>query len=50
MTFAFDISKGEQVEAMVAQAVAHYGRLDVSVNNAALTPDQNLVSEIDEDD
>lgn len=43
-----DISKGEQVEAMVAKAVEHYGRLDVAVNNAALTPDQNLVSEIDE--
>lgn len=44
-----DISKADQVEAMVAKAVELYGRLDVAVNNAALTPDQNLVSEIDED-
>lgn len=44
-----DISKGDQAEAMVAKTVEHYGRLDVAVNNAALTPDQGLVSEIDED-
>lgn len=43
-----DISDAAQVEAMVAKAVELYGRLDVAVNNAALTPDQNLVSEIDE--
>lgn len=44
-----DISKGDQAEAMVAATVKHYGRLDVAVNNAAITPDQNLTSELDED-
>jgi glucose 1-dehydrogenase len=44
-----DISKGAQVEAMVADTVATFGRLDVAVNNAALTPDDKLVSEFDED-
>ena len=44
-----DISKGPQVEAMVADTVAAFGRLDIAVNNAALTPDDKLVSEFDED-
>ena len=44
-----DISNAEQVEAMVAKTVELFGRLDVAVNNAALSPDQNLTSEIDED-
>jgi NAD(P)-dependent dehydrogenase (short-subunit alcohol dehydrogenase family) len=43
-----DISKGEQVEAMVAATVERFGRLDVAVNNAALTPDNAPVSEFDE--
>jgi glucose 1-dehydrogenase len=43
-----DVSKGEDVEAMVAAAVAKYGRLDVAVNNAALTPDQAPIHEFDE--
>ena len=44
-----EISKGAEVEAMVAEAVSAFGRLDVAVNNAALTPDNDLVSEFDED-
>ncbi|MCG2621171.1 SDR family oxidoreductase [Arthrobacter sp. I2-34] len=43
-----DISKGEEVKAMVAAAVEKYGRLDVAVNNAALTPDQAPIHEFDE--
>ena len=43
-----DISDGAQVEAMVAETVATFGRLDAAVNNAALTPDDKLVSEFDE--
>lgn len=31
---ATDVTHTEQVEAMVAQAVAHFGRLDILVNNA----------------
>jgi NAD(P)-dependent dehydrogenase (short-subunit alcohol dehydrogenase family) len=46
---AVDISKSDQVAAMVEQTVATYGRLDVAVNNAAITPDTALVSEFDED-
>jgi glucose 1-dehydrogenase len=44
-----DISKADQVEAMVAETVRHFGRLDGAVNNAALTPDDKLASEFDED-
>ncbi|MCL2466705.1 MAG: SDR family oxidoreductase [Micrococcales bacterium] len=44
-----DISDSAQVQAMVAQTVATFGRLDAAVNNAALTPDDKLVSEFDED-
>lgn len=32
-----DLSQPAQVEAMVARTVAHFGRLDVLVNNAAIT-------------
>jgi NAD(P)-dependent dehydrogenase (short-subunit alcohol dehydrogenase family) len=44
-----DISKSEDVQRMVAETVATFGRLDVAVNNAALTPDNGLASEFDED-
>jgi NAD(P)-dependent dehydrogenase (short-subunit alcohol dehydrogenase family) len=48
-TFVYvDISKSSEVEAMVAQTVETYGRLDVAVNHAALTPDQGLISDFDE--
>lgn len=43
-----DISKSDQVEAMVAAAVERFGRLDAAVNNAALTPDNAPVAEFDE--
>jgi NAD(P)-dependent dehydrogenase (short-subunit alcohol dehydrogenase family) len=33
---ATDVSSAEQVAAMVAQVVAHYGRLDIAFNNAGL--------------
>jgi glucose 1-dehydrogenase len=44
-----DISKADEVERMVADTVAAYGRLDAAVNNAALTPDDRPVSDFDED-
>jgi glucose 1-dehydrogenase len=44
-----DISKSEQVKNMIDATVAKYGRLDVAVNNAALTPDDKAVAEFDED-
>ncbi len=44
-----DISKADQVEAMVKFAVDTYGRLDCAVNNAALKPDNNSFEELDEE-
>ncbi|MFD1066560.1 SDR family NAD(P)-dependent oxidoreductase [Oceanobacillus locisalsi] len=44
-----DISKSEQVQAMVAETVEKFGRLDVAVNNAALTPDNAPAAAFDED-
>lgn len=43
-----DISNSEQVQNMVKAAVEKYGRLDVAVNNAALTPDDKPAAEFDE--
>ena len=34
---------------MVKETVEKYGRLDIAVNNAALTPDDKVVHEFDED-
>ncbi|WP_085992976.1 SDR family NAD(P)-dependent oxidoreductase [Oceanobacillus senegalensis] len=44
-----DVSKSEQVQAMVKFAADTYGKLDVAVNNAALTPDDKPAAEFDED-
>jgi glucose 1-dehydrogenase len=44
-----DISKSDQVQNMVAKTVEKFGRLDVAVNNAALTPDNAPAAEFDED-
>lgn len=44
-----DVSDSAQVKAMVEATVERFGRLDVAVNNAALTPDNGLASEFDED-
>lgn len=44
-----DISKADEVERMVADTVAAYGRLDAAVNNAALTPDDKPAANFDED-
>ncbi len=43
-----DISKSEQVQNLVAKTVEKFGRLDVAVNNAALTPDNAPAAEFDE--
>ncbi len=44
-----DVSNSKQVEALVAETVATYGRLDGAVNNAALKPDNAPVVDFDED-
>lgn len=43
-----DVSNSEQVQAMVQFAVDTYGKLDVAVNNAALTPDDKPADSFDE--
>ncbi len=43
-----DVSKAADVEAMVAAAVDRYGKLDVAVNNAAVTPDTRTIDQMDE--
>lgn len=44
-----DISKSDQAKSMVAKTIEKYGRLDIAINNAALTPDNAPVAEFDED-
>ncbi|NCU18212.1 SDR family oxidoreductase [Bacillus sp. P1(2020)] len=44
-----DVSDSEQVQNMVKGTIEKYHRLDVAVNNTALTPDDKLVSEFDEE-
>ena len=44
-----DISNSAEVKKMVEATVEKYGRLDVAVNNAALTPDDKPTAEFDED-
>lgn len=43
-----DVSKSEDVQAMVAAAVKEFGKLDVAVNNAARSPDKKPLVEMDE--
>jgi NAD(P)-dependent dehydrogenase (short-subunit alcohol dehydrogenase family) len=42
-----DVSDEQQVEAMVASTVAHFGRLDCASNNAALGGGFNLIPDVD---
>ena len=37
-----DVTSGEQVDALVADAVAQFGRLDIMVNNAGITRDATM--------
>lgn len=43
-----DISDAGQVKTMIDETVRTYGKLDVAINNAALTPDDKPVAEFDE--
>jgi len=40
--FAVDVTQRSQIDAMVRQLKAHYGRIDVLVNNAGITLDARL--------
>lgn len=42
-----DVSNEAQVKAMVEKTVEIYGRLDAAVNNAAITPDDKVIAEMD---
>ena len=44
-----DVTEGDQVEAMVGEVVARYGRLDILVNNAGVTRDNFLYKMSDAD-
>ncbi|KAJ9301927.1 hypothetical protein DTO271G3_793 [Paecilomyces variotii] len=44
-----DISKSSDVQRAVQQTVAKFGKLDVAINNAAITPDRTSLFEFDED-
>ncbi len=39
-----DVEKQEQIDAMVVQTVAHYGRLDIAIHNAAVFPMHSVES------
>jgi len=43
-----DVSNSESVKNMVNETVARFGKLDVAVNNAALTPDKTPTAEFNE--
>lgn len=43
-----DISKSEEVQSLVAQTVSAFGQLDVAINNAAHSPDNTALLELDE--
>ena len=43
-----DVSKAADVAAMVAATVERFGKLDVAVNNAAVTPDTRPIDQLDE--
>ncbi|WP_018296836.1 SDR family NAD(P)-dependent oxidoreductase [Corynebacterium lubricantis] len=44
-----DVSDSQMVQDLVAKTVEEFGSLDVAVNNAAMTPDNGLASEFDEE-
>ncbi len=49
MAFKADVSKREQVEAMVACCISHFGSIDILVNNAGIAQ-QKLFSDITEEE
>ncbi|GIH67309.1 glucose 1-dehydrogenase [Microbispora siamensis] len=49
VAFGCDVSDGAQVEALVSEVMAEFGRIDVLVNNAGLTRD-NLLFRMSEED
>ncbi|MGO9061346.1 MAG: SDR family oxidoreductase [Candidatus Binataceae bacterium] len=50
VTVKCDVSKTDQVQAMVRQVVKTYGRLDCGFNNAGVSPSGGRIGEVPEDD
>jgi NAD(P)-dependent dehydrogenase (short-subunit alcohol dehydrogenase family) len=46
---ATDVSRGDQVEAMVARVVARFGRLDIAFNNAAIDIEHEALDKASEE-
>lgn len=46
--FAADVTKREQVEQFINDTVAHFGRIDVVINNAGITQDAQLIKMTEE--
>ncbi|GHO49587.1 SDR family NAD(P)-dependent oxidoreductase [Ktedonospora formicarum] len=49
LPLAFDVAESEQVRAAFSKAVARYGRVDISVNNAGISHVGNILETSDED-
>ena len=47
--YAVDVSKLDQVKAMVEKVIAQFGKIDILVNNAGITRDATLVKMTEED-
>ena len=47
--FAVDVSDSSQVKEMVEQVIAHFGKIDILINNAGITRDATLVKMAEED-
>lgn len=47
---AANVGKTDQVEALIAQTIGHFGRLDIAVNNAGIAPRGAPIAEMTEDD
>jgi 3-oxoacyl-[acyl-carrier protein] reductase len=45
-----DISVGSQVRSMVDQVINQYGKIDILVNNAAISPPENTIEHITEEE
>ena len=49
LSLALDVRTQDSIQAMVAAAVAHYGKIDILVNNAGIAP-ENLIENVTEND
>ena len=45
-----DVSKGTEVEAMINEVIAKYGKIDILVNNAAVFAESVLIMELEEEE